>query len=60
MSAYVLVVIWAIGALLCFYIARARGVRGSLFVRLVAVILGPLGIPLVFLAKPTEKNSANE
>ena len=59
MAAYVIVIIWAIGAFLCFYIARARGVKHSLFVRLVALILGPIGIPLVFLVKPSGKKNAN-
>lgn len=48
MAAYILTIIWAIGAFICFYIARARGVKPNLFLTLVAVVLGPLAIPLMF------------
>lgn len=54
MSAYIPVLVWLISAGICYYIAKKRNVRATLFRRLVVVILGPLAIPLVFFIK-TEK-----
>lgn len=55
MAAYVPVIIWIVSAVVCHYIAQARNVRSNFVRRLIVVFLGPLAIPLTFLAKP--KNS---
>ncbi|VAW84151.1 hypothetical protein MNBD_GAMMA18-903 [hydrothermal vent metagenome] len=54
MSAYIPILLWLISAGICYYIAKRRNVKITLFKRLIIVILGPLAIPLVFFAK-TEK-----
>ena len=59
MAAYVPVIVWAIGAIICFYIAKARNVKPNLFWNLVVVFLGPLAIPLMFLAKSERQIEAN-
>jgi len=46
--------VWIVGACLCSYIAKKRGVKTTIPRTLVAVVLGPLAIPLIFLA-PVEK-----
>lgn len=51
MAAYILVVVWVICAITCYYIAKIRNVKPSLFWRLVVVFLGPIAIPLLFLTK---------
>ena len=54
MGAYIPVIVWLIGAAICYLIARKRGVQPKLFWNLVIVFLGPLAIPLMFLAGPAE------
>ncbi len=54
MGAYIPILIWLISAGICYYVAKRRNVRATLFRRLVVVIFGPLAIPLVFFIK-TEK-----
>jgi hypothetical protein len=58
MATYMPAIIWTISAFVCHYIAKARHVKPNLFWILVVVILGPLAIPLVFLAKPQQKIKA--
>jgi len=55
MAAYVPAIIWLFSAIICYYIAKVRHVRPNIFWTLVAVILGPLAIPLIFFAKPEQK-----
>ena len=52
MAAYVPVILWIVNAIICHYIAQARNVKSNLVRRLIVVFLGPLAIPLTFLAKP--------
>lgn len=52
MAAFVPVMIWIVSAIFCYYIARARNVKFTLVRRLIVLFLGPLAIPLTFLAKP--------
>ena len=52
MAAYVPVIIWIVSAIICHYIAQARNVKSNLVRRLIVVFLGPIAIPLTFLAKP--------
>jgi hypothetical protein len=59
MAAYVPVIIWIVSAIFCHYIAQARNVKLNLVRRLFVVFLGPLAIPLVFLAKPENSIDAN-
>jgi len=51
MATYVPLIIWIIGAVICIYIEKARHVKPNLMWRLIVVFLGPLAIPLIFLAK---------
>ena len=57
MDPYIPVLIWLVGAVICSYIAKLRGVKSTLFRNLIVVLLGPLAIPLVFLAKSERKVS---
>jgi len=59
MAAYVPVIIWIISVIFCHYIAQARNVKSNLVRRLIVVFLGPLAIPLTFLAKPENSNDTN-
>ncbi len=54
MEAYVPAIIWVIGAIICSFIARSRNVKPTFPRNVVVLFLGPLAIPLVFLAKPEE------
>lgn len=54
MSAYLPFVVWLAAIAICVWIARRRSVSLDLKWRLIVIILGPLAIPLVFLAKPDE------
>ena len=58
MAIYVPAIIWMIGTIICYYIAKARNVKLNLFWILVIVFLGPLAIPLIFLVK--SKNMIKE
>jgi len=55
MGAYIPVIIWVISAIICYFIARKRGVEHSLFRDLVVAFLGPFAIPLFVLAKPADR-----
>lgn len=59
MATYMPAIIWAISAIICHYIAKARNVKPNLFWIVVVLILGPLAIPLIFLAKSQQKIEAN-
>jgi len=54
MTAYVPALIWLFSAIICVYIAKARSVKPGLMWGVIVVLLGPLAIPLIFLAKPQE------
>jgi hypothetical protein len=60
MAAYIPLIIWLIGAFICFYIARARKLKPGLTWRLTIVILGPLAIPLMFIRKPEQNIKADQ
>jgi len=51
MGAYLPVVIWLVGAIFCLYLARARNIKPGWLLRILAVVPGPLAIPLVLLLK---------
>jgi len=59
MAAYVPAIIWIISAIICDYIAKARKVKPNLIQKLIAVLLGPLAIPLAFFAKPEKLIETN-
>ena len=59
MAAYVPAIIWIISAIVCYHIAKARKVKPNLMRNLIVVFLGPLAIPLVFLAKPEKSIEPN-
>lgn len=52
MDRFIPLIVWAIGAAICAYIAKRRNVKAGLFWTLVVVFLGPFAIPLIFLARP--------
>ena len=57
---YIPVLIWIIGAVVCAYIARKRGVRITALRSFIVALLGPIAIPLAFIIKagitaPVEK-----
>jgi hypothetical protein len=54
MASYLPIIIWTVSAIACHFIARSRNVKTGFIRTLVAVLLGPLAIPLVFLVKPEE------
>ena len=58
MGTYIPALIWLVGAFICHAIARSRNVKVTLPRTLVAVFLGPLAIPLVYLLKPEKNNAA--
>lgn len=60
MAAYLPVIIWITGALLCYLILRKKGVKSSHFWNIVIVIAGPLAIPFVFLAKPNKDRTIDK
>lgn len=60
MGAYIPVIIWVISAVICYFIAKNRGIGRSLFWDLVVVFLGPFAIPLFFLARPANRGPARE
>ncbi len=53
-TAYVPALIWLLSAVVCYYIAKTRGVKLSAIWGFVVVLLGPFAIPLIFLAKAEE------
>lgn len=59
MATYMPVIIWIIGAIICYYVAKARDVKPNLFWTLFVVILGPIAIPFIFLAKPEKKKKVD-
>ena len=54
---YVPVLIWVLSAIICYYIAKARGVKYGLMWNMIIVLLGPFAIPLIFLARPRESTA---
>ena len=50
MAAYIPLIIWLVSAIVCYYIAKIRNVKSNFARRLIVVFLGPLAIPLVFIA----------
>ena len=50
-TAYAPLLIWLLSAVICYYIAKARGVKPGLMWKMIVVLLGPFAIPLIFLAK---------
>lgn len=60
MIAYIITGIWVLGAMICARIARSRNVRWNFLFTTIAVVLGPLAIPLVFLLPSRELDSSYE
>lgn len=59
MASYIPVLIWVISAAICYCIVKARNVKPGLLWTLIVVFLGPLAIPLLFLAKSQPRILAN-
>ncbi len=57
MTAYVPALIWLLSVIICYYIAKARGVKPGLMWNMIVVLLGPFAIPLLFLARPRESTA---
>lgn len=51
MTAYLLVSVWLVSALLCHYIAKSRGNKLSVWWDMALAVLGPFAIPFVYLIK---------
>lgn len=60
MIAYIIAGIWVLGAIICDRIARSRNVRWNFLFTAIAVVLGPLAIPLIFLLPSREIDSSRE
>ena len=52
MDPYIPTLVWLLGMAICSVIAKKRKVTPPFAWRLAVVVLGPLAIPLVLLAKP--------
>ncbi len=51
MASHIPALIWIIGAVVCAYIARKRGVRITSLRSVIVAFLGPIAIPLALIAK---------
>lgn len=60
MGPYIPVIVWLIGIIICAWILKIRNVKSNLFWNLLITVLGPLAIPLVFLAKPEEDRNQQQ
>jgi len=56
MDALIPTIVWLLGMVICVIIAKKRNVTPTLFWRLLVVVLGPLAIPLVLLARPDKRD----
>lgn len=54
MGPYIPAIVWLIGIAICAWILNRRNVKSSFSWNLLITFLGPLAIPLVFLAKPED------
>ena len=54
MGPYIPAIVWLIGIAVCAWIFKVRNVKSNFFWNLLITVLGPLAIPLTFLAKPEE------
>lgn len=52
MDAYIFVFIWILSAGICIWIGKVRHIKPNFFWNATVAILGPLAIPLLFLARP--------
>lgn len=52
MAAYIPALIWSLSSVVCLIIAKHRHVKKTAVRAMVAVLLGPVAIPLVMAAKP--------
>jgi len=57
MNPFILLATWIISIIAFEVIARRRGVTPGPFWRFVVVALGPLAVPLAFLARPDRDRS---
>jgi hypothetical protein len=55
MDAYIPLVIWLVGAIICYYIAKKRGIKSTFLWQMTVLLLGPFAIPLVFMAVPEKR-----
>jgi len=47
---YTPVIVWIVGALICYIVLKQRGIKISLCWNVVLAIAGPLAIPFTFMA----------
>ena len=59
MTAYLLVSVWIVSAGLCYYIAKSRGCKLSVWWDMALALLGPFAIPLMYLIKPKPVTASN-
>lgn len=55
MTNYIPFLIWFMSAMICYYIAKKRGVKPSFLWAIIVVLLGPFAIPLIYMAKPAPR-----
>lgn len=60
MGPYIPAIVWLIGIAICVWLFRVRNVKSNFFWNLLITFLGPLAIPLVFLAKPGEEKNRQQ
>jgi hypothetical protein len=51
MTAYLPALIWGLSAAICYSIGKSRRIKPKLISNFFVVLLGPLAIPLLFMAK---------
>ncbi len=56
MSMYILPLIWIIGAIACYLIAKRKNIQLTAFWNITFVILGPIAIPFILIAKSNKMN----
>jgi len=55
MSMYVPVIVWMLGAGICYYIAKWKNVKLTVLWNLTFAFLGPIAIPIILLKTRTEE-----
>ncbi len=56
MSMYIPVIIWILGAGICYYIAYKKNIKPTVLWNLVFALLGPIAIPIILSTKNTKIN----
>jgi len=54
MIMYIPAIIWIVSAGLCYYIAKRKNIKPTVFWNLLFALLGPIAIPIILKAKKIE------